>query len=88
MNSIFWFGIILLITSNATIPLWKNSTWFLQFFIIFQIIGIAIILTSTTKEKFREWKSGYKSAYLTGTTPGGAVYVNNPGDYPGLGWVL
>ena len=29
----------------------------------------------------------YDSAYLTGAVPGGAVYVNNPDDFPGLGWL-
>jgi len=96
-DAIFWVGFILLIFSNISFYVfWERTnvdTTVVLFFLLLNLIAMSIILSSWAMMKKNNEKylgapgNDYNSAYLTGATPGGAVYVNNPDNYPGLGWV-
>lgn len=96
-NAIFWLGIIILIFANSSFYVfWRKNkvdSIVVIFFLLLELIGISSLIAAWSITKYNEKyiddpSKDYNSAYLTGNTPGGAVYVDNLDETPGLGWII
>ena len=87
---IFWLGVCILIVSQASICCLRNklTAKIILYFGLLNIVAIVLLITAWAMRKYAEkYLSDYRSAYVTGKVVAGTVYVDNPGNYPGLGWL-
>jgi len=91
---IFWLAVFLLTVIQLGAIHLRNtlSSQGIIYFGLMNVIAIALLITSWTLRKFREkywpdYQKDYRSGYITGRVVGGAVYVDDPHNTPGLGWL-